>query len=282
MVSSLKSAGHLQHPQDLPRRLSFERHRQAAGERRLQPVERRIEDRTQRPRFHALISIDRRLVMLPVQKRLSNERDDTHQRGGIAVAARALRERDVQRDRRADDDEAAARIGDGADLRILFGRRDVHERAPALDDFTRRRREHGGNADRRERREAGHVGADVLRRLELRPQYVLPLPALGLLRRRSSGACARGSSMPAVVPMSMRPGYTVRPAPSMTRASEGTATSAPTASTSPPRRTMVPDAMGAPAAVTIRAPRMAVANGAWARGAATTKAAVRAALVKRR
>jgi hypothetical protein len=43
----------------------------------------------------------------------------------------------------------------------------------------------------------------------------------------------------------------------MTAASPGTWIEAPTASIAPRRMTMVPDSIGAPAAVTIRAPRMA-------------------------
>jgi hypothetical protein len=47
------------------------------------------------------------------------------------------------------------------------------------------------------------------------------------------------------------------PAPSMMCASAGIVTDAPTASMTPSRMTMVPPSIGAPAAVTIRAPRTA-------------------------
>jgi hypothetical protein len=56
----------------------------------------------------------------------------------------------------------------------------------------------------------------------------------------------------ALLPMSIRPGYTVSPLPSYTRAMAGGVTEAPTCSMMPSRNTIVPFSIGAPAAVTMR------------------------------
>jgi hypothetical protein len=72
-----------------------------------------------------------------------------------------------------------------------------------------------------------------------------------------AGGVGDDVSRPVALPMSTRPGYTVIPAPSITWASGGIAAFAPTASISPLRMITLPDAIGAPAAVTMRAPLMA-------------------------
>ena len=84
-----------------------------------------------------------------------------------------------------------------------------------------------------------------------------------LTRSTSSVVCgfsARGTggaSRPALLPMSIRPGYTVKPLPSIVIAPGGTATFAPTAVITPPENTSVPLSIGADDTGTIRAPVIA-------------------------
>ncbi len=75
------------------------------------------------------------------------------------------------------------------------------------------------------------------------------------------GACGPeadgvAGAMPTSLRASMRPGYTVRPAPSSTMASAGTSTRVPTALIRPLTMTMAPFSIGAPDTVTMRALRM--------------------------
>jgi hypothetical protein len=83
-----------------------------------------------------------------------------------------------------------------------------------------------------------------------------------------------GTSAADAFAMSMKPGYTVSPVPSMTTASTGAATAAPASSTSPSRMTIVAASTGGPAIVTIRALRIAYtrpgATCAWNAGTAKT------------
>src|SRR5688572_7943966 len=83
-----------------------------------------------------------------------------------------------------------------------------------------------------------------------------------------SARAIAGASRPAVLPMSIRPGYTLRPLPAIVIAPAGTATLAPTALITPPLNTTVPLSIGAPETGTMRAPVMAYEYGAscWADG----------------
>ena len=124
--------------------------------------------------------------MLRVEEALADERDRAEERHGISAAAAAAltkRERDVQRDRGPHDLQAAPRIGHGPDLRLVERRRDVDERALALEEPSRRRGEHGSDAGRRQARQLGRVGPDDLGGLELRSEDDAALPALGILQR---------------------------------------------------------------------------------------------------
>ena len=76
------------------------------------------------PVFASVVALLLELLMLRVEEALAHERDRAEQRDRIAAAAAAAAaERDVQRDRRAHDLQAAPRIGDRADLRLVDRRR---------------------------------------------------------------------------------------------------------------------------------------------------------------
>ena len=99
------------------------------------------------------------LLVLRVEEALAHERDDAHQRrrdsrrrraapGASTCSATGVRT--ISRPARV--------IGDGADLRLVTGADDVHERALSLDESRRRRREDRRDARRREPRELRRVG----------------------------------------------------------------------------------------------------------------------------
>ena len=89
----------------------------------------------------------------------------------------------------------------------------------------------------------------------------------GALRREPPAGASGGaaSGIPSVPSASISPGYTVKPSPSITQASAGTSTFAPTSWISPSRIKTVPRSSTAPLTVTTRAPRMANAEGGFAR-----------------
>jgi hypothetical protein len=95
---------------------------------------------------------------------------------------------------------------------------------------------------------------------------------LGALRAAGSlPPCFFSSSCsPRVVRESIRPGYTVKPTPSITQASAGIATSGPTAAISPFSSTMVARLSAGPDTGTIRASRIAKYRGRWGRSPPAT------------
>ena len=110
-----------------------------------------------------------------------------------------------------------------------------------------------------ESRQLRRIGAQHLGRFELRPEDHAALPALGLFRGAERGRGSRRPRRRARRRCPCRSGRDRRviPVPSITVASAGGCTVAPTASISPLRMTIVPLAIGAPAAVTSRAPLIA-------------------------
>ena len=251
-----------------------ERDRHLLGEHGLQRVKRRLDERARTTR--AGLFVDRRRIALPlrIKEALAGECDRAEQRIRITRAAAATADVHVLRHRGLDHGQPATIVRHRADLRIVWRIRRVDQRALALEDALRRHRQHAGDARLRHLAERVARFNKVLRGLVVWPQDGRALRAVGLFKRGERGAATAASATTTAAArrrvlrcprrlerrrtaMSMSPGYTVRPAPSVTMASAGIVTDAPTAWITPSRMTTEPLSMTAPETVTIFAPLIA-------------------------
>jgi hypothetical protein len=271
-----------QRPLDLALGARLHHHRLLARDDRPQRVERGVVGGARHPARGARVGVLLVAVVLRVEERLAERREDAEERVGVAARARGD-EADVLGDRRLDDHRRrVAAEGD--------------EGAAPLEDAGARRGEGRGEAGRVGIGEGVRVDAELGDdvglgldaggvRHEPRGRGARPPRGRGLCgerrqrvaapraaARRLAGAPGGGEAERAV--RVDEAGYTVSPVPSTTRASAGTATRAPTAATRPSRTTTVPLSIVGPETGTMRALVIAYADGTarWPAGWATAGA----------
>ena len=160
--------------------------------------------------------------MARVEEGLADERDAAHERGGIRAKRVAAWKRDVQRHGGPHDHRAVRVDREPAHLRIDLGRDDVDERAVPRNRVAARHDQRVGEPRVGKLAQIRRAGVQEIGRLHVRAQQLAAAEPLGDFAAVGILRCRGGRLVDArEACRSIRPGYTVRPAPSTRWTSPG-------------------------------------------------------------